>query len=72
MYLTIFSKLTQYDYKGWAVMEWECCLKHREDGDKEGAEFIQKHIIRVTEKAFDDFAGVKADDAFNCSLLGLS
>jgi len=24
----IFSKLAAYDYKGWAVMEWECCLKH--------------------------------------------
>jgi len=68
----IFSKLTEYDYKGWAVLEWECCLKHPEDGAREGAEFIQNHIIRVTEKAFDDFAGVKADDAFNRSLLGLS
>jgi len=54
------------------VMEWECCLKHPEDGAREGAEFIQKNIIRVTEKAFDDFAGVKADEAFNRSLLGLS
>ena len=69
---TIFSKLTQYDYKGWAVMEWECCIKHPEDGAREGAEFIQKNIIRVTEKAFDDFAGAKTDDAFNRSLLGLS
>jgi sugar phosphate isomerase/epimerase len=24
---TIFSKLAQYDFKGWAVMEWECCIK---------------------------------------------
>src|SRR5690606_26923074 len=23
----IFSKLTAYDFKGWAVMEWECALK---------------------------------------------
>jgi sugar phosphate isomerase/epimerase len=69
---TIFSKLTQYDYPGWAVMEWECCLKHPEDGAREGAVFIQDHLIRATEKAFDDFAGVKADDAFNRSLLGLS
>ena len=69
---TIFSKLSQYDYDGWAVMEWECCLKHPEDGAREGAEFIQKHIIRVTEKAFDDFAGVETDETFNRSLLGLS
>ncbi|MEI9910191.1 MAG: sugar phosphate isomerase/epimerase [Bacteroidota bacterium] len=68
---SIFSKLTQYDYKGWAVMEWECCLKHPEDGAKEGAEFIQKNIIRVTEKAFDDFAGANTDENFNRSVLGL-
>jgi sugar phosphate isomerase/epimerase len=68
---SVFSKLTQYDYKGWAVMEWECCLKNAEDGAMEGAEFIQKNIIRVTEKAFDDFAGTKTDDNFNRSVLGL-
>lgn len=54
---SIFSKLAQYNYPGWAVLEWECCLKNQEDGAKEGAEFIKKHIIRVSEKAFDDFAG---------------
>ncbi|MBN8863332.1 MAG: sugar phosphate isomerase/epimerase [Sphingobacteriales bacterium] len=69
---TVFSKLTEYDYSGWAVMEWECCLKHPEDGAREGAQFIKDHIIRVTEKAFDDFAGVKTDEAFIRSLLGLS
>jgi sugar phosphate isomerase/epimerase len=53
----IFSKLTQYDFKGWAVMEWECCIKHPEDGAREGAAFIKDNIIRVTERAFDDFAG---------------
>jgi len=52
----IFSKLTQYNFSGWAVLEWECCLKNQEDGAKEGAEFIQKHIIKISEKAFDDFA----------------
>jgi sugar phosphate isomerase/epimerase len=69
---TIFSKLTQYDYKGWAVMEWECCIKHPEDGAREGAEFIKNHIIRVTEKAFDDFAGTGTDEQFNRKVLGLS
>ncbi len=68
---TIFSKLTQYDFTGWAVMEWECCLKHPEDGAKEGAVFIQNHIIRVTEKAFDDFAGRETDEQFNRTILGL-
>jgi sugar phosphate isomerase/epimerase len=68
---TIFSKLAQYDYKGWAVMEWECCIKHPEDGAREGAEFIQKHIIRVTERAFDDFASSGMDQQGNRQLLGL-
>jgi len=69
---SVFSKLTAYDYKGWAVMEWECALKHPEDGAKEGSVFIKDHIIRVTEKAFDDFAGTGSDEAFNRSILGLS
>lgn len=68
---TIFSKLAQYDYKGWAVMEWECCIKHPEDGAREGAEFIQRHIIRVTDKAFDDFAASGVDEKGNRILLGL-
>ena len=55
----IFSKLTQYNFPGWAVLEWECCLKNQEDGAKEGAEFIRKHIINVSDKSFDDFAGGK-------------
>jgi sugar phosphate isomerase/epimerase len=67
----IFSKLTQYDYKGWAVMEWECVLKNAEDGAREGAQFIKNNIIRVTEKAFDDFAGQKTDEKFNRKVLGL-
>ncbi len=67
----IFSKLTQYDYDSWAVLEWECCLKNPEDGAREGAEFIKKHIIRVTEKSFDDFAGSQASNAFNKKLLGI-
>jgi sugar phosphate isomerase/epimerase len=67
----IFSKLAAYDYKGWAVMEWECALKHPEDGAAEGAVFIRDHIIRVTEKAFDDFAGTGSDENFNRRILGL-
>lgn len=58
---TIFSKLAQYDYPGWAVLEWECCLKHPEDGAREGAPFIRDRIIRVTDRAFDDFAGDATD-----------
>jgi sugar phosphate isomerase/epimerase len=68
---SVFSKLTAYDYPGWAVMEWECCLKNSEDGAREGAEFIKKNIIRVTEKAFDDFAGTTRDDTLNRAVLGM-
>ncbi len=68
---SIFSKLAAYDYKGWAVLEWECVLKNQEDGAKEGAEFIKKHIIRVTDKAFDDFAASGSDASFNKTLLGI-
>ena len=67
----IFSKLTQYGFDGWAVVEWECCLKHPEDGAREGAAFVDAHIIRVTEKAFDDFAGAGTDRAANRRMLGL-
>ncbi|MEQ8967986.1 MAG: sugar phosphate isomerase/epimerase [Azospirillaceae bacterium] len=68
---SIFSKLTAYDFDGWAVMEWECCLKHPEDGAREGALFIDAHLIRVTEQAFDDFAGAGTDEAANRRMLGL-
>ncbi|MGB3290178.1 MAG: sugar phosphate isomerase/epimerase family protein [Burkholderiaceae bacterium] len=67
----IFSKMAQYDYSGWAVLEWECCLKHPEQGAAEGAPFIASHIIRVAEHAFDDFAksGVPQDQLR--ALLGI-
>lgn len=68
---SIFSKLSQYGYDGWAVLEWECAIKSAEQGAREGASFIQKHIIEVTEKAFDDFAGGVADEELNRSIIGL-
>jgi sugar phosphate isomerase/epimerase len=68
----VFSKLTEYDFDGWAVLEWEDALKHPEDGAREGAEFIKDHIIRVTERAFDDFAASGTDKAANRKMLGLS
>jgi sugar phosphate isomerase/epimerase len=67
----IFSKLAAYDFDGWAVLEWECCLKHPEDGAAEGAKFIADHIIRVTDKTFDDFADTGADEEKNKRILGL-
>jgi sugar phosphate isomerase/epimerase len=66
----IFSKMAQYDYPGWAVLEWECCVKHPEQGAAEGAPFIRDHIIRVTERAFDDFAGAGSDEKKNRRILG--
>ncbi len=68
---SIFSKLAAMDFGGWAVVEWECCLKHPEDGAREGAAFVRDHIIRVTDKAFDDFAGSGTDEAANRRMLGL-
>jgi sugar phosphate isomerase/epimerase len=68
---SIFSKMAQYDYPGWAVLEWECCLKHPEAGAAEGAKFIKQKIIRVTDRAFDDFAGGGPDAEKNRKMLGL-
>lgn len=68
---SIFSKMAQYDFPGWAVLEWECCLKHPKAGATEGAIFIRDHIIHVTEKAFDDFAASGADGEKNRKILGL-
>ncbi len=68
---SIFSKLARYDYDGWAVLEWECAIKDAEQGAREGAGFIRRHMIKVTEKAFDDFAGGEADEALNRRIIGL-
>lgn len=68
----IFSKLSAYNFDGWAVVEWECALKHNQDGAREGAAFVNEHIIHVTDKAFDDFAGGTADTKTNRKMLGLN
>ena len=60
------------DFDGWAVVEWECCIKHPEDGAREGALFVSDHIINVTETAFDDFADSSTDHAANRKMLGLT
>lgn len=70
-FASIFSKLAQYDYAGWAVLEWECCIKDAEQGAREGAPFIQDHIIKVTERAFDDFAGAAIDEGYLRKIIGL-
>lgn len=70
-FVSIFSKLSQYGFDGWAVLEWECCIKSPEQGAAEGAPFIADHIIQVTEKTFDDFAGGGGSDETNRRILGL-
>lgn len=67
----IFSKLAQYDYDGWAVVEWECCLKNPEDGAREGVTFVKEHMIRKTKKTFDDFASSGADEKTNRKIIGI-
>ena len=68
----VFSKLSQYGFAGWAVLEWECCIKDSEQGAAEGAPFIAAHIIKVAERAFDDFAASGVDEAANRAMLGLA
>jgi sugar phosphate isomerase/epimerase len=68
----IFSKLAQYDFAGWAVLEWECCIKSSDQGAAEGAPFIARHIIQAAGRAFDDFANSGVDQAANKRLLGLA
>ncbi|MGH6874609.1 MAG: sugar phosphate isomerase/epimerase family protein, partial [Aestuariivirgaceae bacterium] len=67
----IFSKLAAYDYDSWAVLEWECCLKDSQQGAKEGAPFISEHIIKVTEKSFDDFTARKVNQDQVNRMLGI-
>ena len=67
----IFSKMAQNDYAGWATLEWECCLKDQEVGAREGVAFINTHIIAVTDKIFDDFAGAPVSEQQIHQLLGI-
>jgi len=67
----IFTLLTKYGYKGWAILEWECCFKDSQQGAEEGAPFIQAHMITPPERAFDDFAGGEVDKSAVRKALGL-
>jgi sugar phosphate isomerase/epimerase len=67
----VFTLLTESGFRGWAVMEWECSVKSPEQGAREGAPFIARHLIEATSVAFDDFAGGHADAALNKRILGL-
>lgn len=70
-FAAIFSKLSQYGFEGWAVLEWECCIKSSDQGAAEGAPFIARHIIQVANQSFDDFAGSGSDQAANRKMMGL-
>ena len=67
----IFSKMAQYDYPGWAVLEWECASSIRKMARAKARTSSASHIIRVAERAFDDFAGSGADLQQITRLLGL-
>ena len=67
----VFTLLTEAGYDGWAILEWECCIKSSEQGAREGARFIDDHIIVVSEYRFDDFAGGNSDRSRNRRILGL-
>ena len=67
----IFSRLAQYDYPGWAVLEWEDPLESAAEGARKGATFIRNQIVQVTDRAFDDFAASEGDSARNRRILGL-
>jgi sugar phosphate isomerase/epimerase len=68
----IFSKLTQYGFEGWAVVEWECAIKDNIQGARESASFVEQHIITPTAFAFDDFATSGTDAAANKRVMGIT
>ena len=71
-FASVFSKLAQYDFPGWAILEWECCIKSSEQGAREGAPFIRRHIIEAAKSSFDDFGRSGADRKSLGKILGLS
>ncbi len=68
---SVFTLLTQVEYDGWAILEWECCIKSSEQGAREAAPFIASHIIETTEYRFDDFAGGTTNTERNRRILGI-
>lgn len=67
----VFARLARYDFPGWAVLEWECCLESPEAGARKGAAFIEEHILEVQRRAFDAGMAAGPDRARNRRLLGL-
>lgn len=67
----VFTLLAEAGYDGWAVLEWECCIKGPDQGAAEAVPFILDHIIETTDVTFDDFAGGDGDQDSNREILGL-
>jgi sugar phosphate isomerase/epimerase len=67
----IFSSLSVYGYDSWAVLEWECAIKNKDDGAKEGAQFIQRHLIKVSDASFESFIDQGSDLSAVNKALGL-
>ena len=53
------------------MLEWECAIKNRDDGAREGAEFIKKHLIEVSQSTFEDFIDQGADQSAVKRALGI-
>ncbi len=68
---SIFSQLSVHNFDGWAVLEWECAIKDRMEGAREGAKFISDHLIKVSQSNFDDFIDQGANDKAMKRALGL-
>lgn len=66
----VFSRLAHVGYDGWATLEWECCYKRKEDGAAEGAPFIARHMIHVTDRPFDAALRRPIDPATAHRILG--
>lgn len=70
-FTSIFARLAHHGYDDWAVVEWECYLKHPEDGAREAVAFVNKHLVRTTPEPFDEVMRPKGDLAANRRILGL-
>ena len=68
----VFSRLAAIGYDGWAMLVWECCMKQREDGTREGAPFIAWHMIAVTPNSFHAGLRRPVDAATAQRILGIA
>jgi sugar phosphate isomerase/epimerase len=68
----VFSRLAAAGYRGWCVLEWECCLKRKEDGAAEGAPFIHRHMIQTTPVPFDAALRRPVDAGAARRILGIT